>query len=243
MFVFLSFCLLRRFWSSWLTLLWVWSISAGATFCTVTWQLATACMYKIPVYFGGECFPTHFTLKCVYFHRLRDDMTVCVADFGLSKKIYSGDYYRQGRIAKMPVKWIAVESLADRVFTVKSDVVGTHLTKTRYRSCFEHILALFLGSWNASDVLLCPAVGFRSYHVGDCHAGHDPIPWNPEPWNLWLPPCRTSAEAASRVFGWDVSVELWQIDNRFLNWNMAFKKNGKIGDIFNTLTFFQLTCV
>lgn len=35
---------------------------------------------------------------------LRDDMTVCVADFGLSKKIYSGDYYRQGRIAKMPVK-------------------------------------------------------------------------------------------------------------------------------------------
>ncbi|NXU79219.1 MERTK kinase, partial [Oreotrochilus melanogaster] len=56
--------------------------------------------------------------------RLRDDMTVCVADFGLSKKIYSGDYYRQGRIAKMPVKWIALESLADRVYTTKSDVVG-----------------------------------------------------------------------------------------------------------------------
>ncbi|XP_038621556.1 LOW QUALITY PROTEIN: tyrosine-protein kinase Mer [Tachyglossus aculeatus] len=53
---------------------------------------------------------------------LRDDLTVCVADFGLSKKIYSGDYYRQGRIAKMPVKWIALESLADRVYTSKSDV-------------------------------------------------------------------------------------------------------------------------
>ncbi|NXS54339.1 MERTK kinase, partial [Brachypteracias leptosomus] len=53
---------------------------------------------------------------------LRDDLTVCVADFGLSKKIYSGDYYRQGRIAKMPVKWIAIESLADRVYTTKSDV-------------------------------------------------------------------------------------------------------------------------
>lgn len=64
-----------------------------------------------------------FSLIPVYVYRLRDDMTVCVADFGLSKKIYSGDYYRQGRIAKMPVKWIAVESLADRVFTVKSDVV------------------------------------------------------------------------------------------------------------------------
>lgn len=50
-------------------------------------------------------------------------MSVCVADFGLSKKIYNGDYYRQGRIAKMPVKWIAIESLADRVYTSKSDVV------------------------------------------------------------------------------------------------------------------------
>lgn len=59
--------------------------------------------------------------------RLRDDMTVCVADFGLSKKIYSGDYYRQGRIAKMPVKWIAIESLADRVYTSKSDVVCIRL--------------------------------------------------------------------------------------------------------------------
>ncbi|XP_072265557.1 tyrosine-protein kinase Mer isoform X2 [Pyxicephalus adspersus] len=59
---------------------------------------------------------------------LRDDMTVCVADFGLSKKIYSGDYYRQGRIAKMPVKWIAVESLADRIYTVKSDVWAFGIT-------------------------------------------------------------------------------------------------------------------
>lgn len=52
-------------------------------------------------------------------------MNVCVADFGLSKKIYNGDYYRQGRISKMPVKWIAIESLADRVYTTKSDVVST----------------------------------------------------------------------------------------------------------------------
>ena len=57
-------------------------------------------------------------------HRLNENMNVCVADFGLSKKIYNGDYYRQGRISKMPVKWIAIESLADRVYTTKSDVVS-----------------------------------------------------------------------------------------------------------------------
>uniref|UniRef100_A0A8P4KG99 Tyrosine-protein kinase receptor TYRO3 n=1 Tax=Dicentrarchus labrax TaxID=13489 RepID=A0A8P4KG99_DICLA len=42
---------------------------------------------------------------------LDENMTVCVADFGLSKKIYSGDYYRQGSVSKLPVKWIALESL------------------------------------------------------------------------------------------------------------------------------------
>lgn len=49
-------------------------------------------------------------------------MTVCVADFGLSRKIYSGDYYRQGCASKLPVKWLALESLADNLYTVHSDV-------------------------------------------------------------------------------------------------------------------------
>uniref|UniRef100_UPI00398ED89B tyrosine-protein kinase receptor UFO n=1 Tax=Pristiophorus japonicus TaxID=55135 RepID=UPI00398ED89B len=59
---------------------------------------------------------------------LNENMNVCVADFGLSKKIYNGDYYRQGRISKMPVKWIAIESLADRVYTTKSDVWSCGVT-------------------------------------------------------------------------------------------------------------------
>ncbi|GCB74834.1 hypothetical protein scyTo_0020260, partial [Scyliorhinus torazame] len=62
------------------------------------------------------------TMKSKWAMTLNENMNVCVADFGLSKKIYNGDYYRQGRISKMPVKWIAIESLADRVYTSKSDV-------------------------------------------------------------------------------------------------------------------------
>lgn len=50
-------------------------------------------------------------------------MNVSVADFGLSKKIYSGDYYRQGCASKLPVKWLALESLADNLYTTHSDVV------------------------------------------------------------------------------------------------------------------------
>ncbi|KAG7277781.1 hypothetical protein CRUP_023069, partial [Coryphaenoides rupestris] len=54
---------------------------------------------------------------------LNEDMAVCVADFGLSRTIYSStDYYRQGSASKLPVKWIALESLADNVYTCQSDV-------------------------------------------------------------------------------------------------------------------------
>lgn len=50
---------------------------------------------------------------------------MCVADFGLSKKIYSSNYYRQKVVIRVPIKWMAMESLSDSVYTVKSDVVGS----------------------------------------------------------------------------------------------------------------------
>lgn len=56
-------------------------------------------------------------------------MNVSVADFGLSKKIYSGDYYRQGCASKLPVKWLALESLADNLYTTHSDVVSFSLMR------------------------------------------------------------------------------------------------------------------
>ena len=46
-----------------------------------------------------------------------------VADFGLSRDIYSKDYYRLSTKTLLPVKWMAPESLNDNVFTEKSDVV------------------------------------------------------------------------------------------------------------------------
>ncbi|KAG2469313.1 MERTK kinase, partial [Polypterus senegalus] len=51
-----------------------------------------------------------------------DDLRVFVADFGLSKKIYSGNYYRQKIAIRMPIKWMALESLAESVYSSKSDV-------------------------------------------------------------------------------------------------------------------------
>ncbi|XP_068163685.1 tyrosine-protein kinase receptor UFO isoform X2 [Antennarius striatus] len=59
---------------------------------------------------------------------LGDDLRVRVADFGMSKKIYSSNYYRQKTVIRMPVKWMAIESLSDSVYTTKSDVWSFGIT-------------------------------------------------------------------------------------------------------------------
>ena len=52
-------------------------------------------------------------------------MNIKVADFGLSRNIYEHDYYScDGRRSRLPVKWMAIESLEKGVFTSKSDVVS-----------------------------------------------------------------------------------------------------------------------
>ena len=56
--------------------------------------------------------------------RLDDEMRVKVADFGLSRDIYERDYYSSDdRKAKLPVKWMALESLEKGVYNTRTDVV------------------------------------------------------------------------------------------------------------------------
>lgn len=53
--------------------------------------------------------------------------TIKVSDFGLAEDIYSKNYFRQkqGGI-KLPLKWMALESIKLGVFTEKTDVVIMH---------------------------------------------------------------------------------------------------------------------
>ena len=59
------------------------------------------------------------------FHdcRIDKDLMVKVADFGLSRDIYSNDYYRMGHKAKVPIKWMPPESIHDRYYNQQTDVV------------------------------------------------------------------------------------------------------------------------
>lgn len=53
---------------------------------------------------------------------LDEHKTVKVADFGLSRDIYSKEYYSCDNKRKLPVKWMAPESLEKGTYTSKSDV-------------------------------------------------------------------------------------------------------------------------
>ena len=56
-----------------------------------------------------------------------------VADFGLSENMdTSKEYFRQNEdsISKLPLRWLALESITDRKFSEKTDVVWTCIDMT-----------------------------------------------------------------------------------------------------------------
>ena len=73
------------------------------------------------------------TIKCsVYIYRLDQNYVLKVADFGLSENTYAKSYFRQEQTAsvKLPIKWMAYESLTDGIFSEKTDVVSSRLSCT-----------------------------------------------------------------------------------------------------------------
>ena len=57
--------------------------------------------------------------------RVDKDLQVKVGDFGLSKDIYTTDYYRTSdKSAKLPVKWMPPETFNDGISNEKTDVVS-----------------------------------------------------------------------------------------------------------------------
>lgn len=80
---------------------------------------------------------------CSTFCRLDDDMLVKVADFGLSRDIYESDYYSSDdRKAKLPVKWMALESLEKGIYSTRTDVVSEEKAEPSigWRRDYKHFL-------------------------------------------------------------------------------------------------------
>ncbi|XP_050509274.1 vascular endothelial growth factor receptor 1-like [Diabrotica virgifera virgifera] len=53
---------------------------------------------------------------------LSDENIVKICDFGLAKSMYKSDNYKKRGNTPLPVKWMAIESIRDRVFSTQSDV-------------------------------------------------------------------------------------------------------------------------
>ncbi|GAB0092502.1 Fibroblast growth factor receptor [Sergentomyia squamirostris] len=51
-----------------------------------------------------------------------DDFVMKIADFGLARDIQDTDYYRKATNGRLPIKWMAPESLTDKFYDTKSDV-------------------------------------------------------------------------------------------------------------------------
>ncbi|XP_055921707.1 vascular endothelial growth factor receptor 1-like isoform X2 [Eupeodes corollae] len=53
---------------------------------------------------------------------LCDDNVVKICDFGLARSMYKNDNYKKQGEAPLPIKWLALESLSDQVFSTYTDV-------------------------------------------------------------------------------------------------------------------------
>lgn len=60
------------------------------------------------------------------FNRIDHKGIIKVSDFGLSKSLYEKMYFRQEKSEgiKLPIKWMAIESINDGIFSEKTDVVS-----------------------------------------------------------------------------------------------------------------------
>ena len=82
-----------------------------------------------------------------------------VAYFGLAESVGTRDYFRQDKSAavKLPLKWLAPESLEDYIFSEKTDVVFYYLI------CMSNANIAFL-------ICLYTLVGLWCDKLGDFHS-------------------------------------------------------------------------
>ena len=61
------------------------------------------------------------------YYRMDHSGMIKVADFGLTEDMYDSDYYRRGESEasneRVPIKWMAPESIEEDVYNEKTDVV------------------------------------------------------------------------------------------------------------------------
>ncbi|XP_074651566.1 high affinity nerve growth factor receptor-like [Tubulanus polymorphus] len=81
----------------------------------ISWQIAEGMNYLASQHFVHRDLATR---NCL----VGENFIVKIGDFGMSRDIYSADYYKVGGQTMLPVRWMPPESVMYRKFTIESDV-------------------------------------------------------------------------------------------------------------------------
>ena len=71
-----------------------------------------------------------------------------MADFGLTEDMYQRKYFRQESNVRLPIKWMAIESIHDMVFSEKSDVVSYYSSEILGNNEYGYVLCLYIMQWS-----------------------------------------------------------------------------------------------
>lgn len=82
---------------------------------TIANQIAAGMVYMAAQHFVHRDLATR---NCL----VGDRLVVKIADFGMSRDVYSTDYYRVGSHTMLPVRWMPPESIIYRTYSLESDV-------------------------------------------------------------------------------------------------------------------------
>ena len=83
----------------------------------------------------------------IHIHRMDHDGMIKVGDFGLTEDIYDSNYYRRRKSEtsneRVPIRWMAPESIEEDVYDEKTDVVSLFTTiDTALKVC---VYTLYVG--------------------------------------------------------------------------------------------------
>lgn len=121
-------------------------------------------MYKLLIPNFISKIDNMFLFNLFVICRIDKDFTVKVADFGLSRDIYSKEYYSCLNKQKLPVKWMAPESLEHGRYTSKSDVVCFTIT---LKKCFITAFQSFLAGCLLQNVINFLKLWWRCIKIDD----------------------------------------------------------------------------